>query len=144
MAQATNGAIAPDETEMMENLFSKGYFVVQVGEQLLGMAGLRTENLIAGIDEFLVRSSDLWPTVGVALLKGVEAEANTLSCEVALLYARPEAGPVAMTFFEKNGYRRRSPEGLIKMWREAAEDYHTEGSLLMVKQLLERRIMTPI
>jgi dephospho-CoA kinase len=144
VAQATNGAIAPDETEMMESLFSKGYFVVDVGEQLLGMVGLRTENLIAGIDDFLVRSSDLWPTVGVALLNGVEAEANTLSCEVALLYARPEAGPVAMTFFENNGYKRRSPEDLIKMWREAAEDYQTEGSLLMVKQLLERRIMTPL
>jgi len=144
MAQATNGVMAPDGTEMMENLFSKGYFVVQVGKQLLGMVGLRTENLIAGIDEFLVRSSDLWPTVGEALLKGVEAEANALSCEVALLFARPEAGPVAMTFLEKNGYQKRSSEALIKMWREAAEDYQTEGSLLMVKQLLERRIMTPI
>jgi dephospho-CoA kinase len=144
MAQATNGAMAPDETEMMENLFSKGYFVVQVGEQLLGIVGLRTENLIAGIDDFLVRSSDLWPTVGEALMKGVEAETNTLSCEVALLYTRPEAGPVAMAFFEKHGYQRQSHENLIKMWREAAEDYHTEGSLLMVKQLLERRIMTPI
>jgi len=144
MAQATNGVMAPDEPEMMENLFSKGYFVVQVGEQLLGMVGLRTENLIAGIDEFLVRSSDLWPTVGEALLKGVESEANALSCEVALLFARPEAGPVAMKFFEKKGYQKRSPKELIKMWREAAEDYQTEGSMLMVKQLLERRIMTPI
>lgn len=144
VAQATNGAIAPDETQMMENLFSKGYFVVQLDEQLLGMVGLRTENLIAGLDDFLVRSSDLWPSVGGMLLKGVEAEVNTLSCEVALLFARPEAGPVAMTFFEKNGYKRRSPKDLIKMWREAAEDYHSEGSVLLVKQLLERRIMTPI
>lgn len=144
MAQATNGAMAPDETEMMESLFSKGYFVVQLGEHLLGMVGLRTENLIAGIDDFLVRSSDLWPSVGEALLNGVEAEANTLSCEVALLYARPETGPVARTFFEKHGYQRQAAEDLIKMWREAAEDYRTEGSLLMVKQLLERRIMTPI
>jgi dephospho-CoA kinase len=144
MTQATTGVISPDETEMMENLFSKGYFVVQVDEQLLGMAGLRTENLIAGIDDFLVRSSDLWPTVGRALLRGVETEANTLSCEVALLFARPETGPVAMTFFEKNGYHRKSAESLIKMWREAAEDYYSKGSVLMVKQLLERRIMTPI
>jgi hypothetical protein len=82
--------------------------------------------------------------VGATLLEGVEAEANTLSCEVALLYARPEAGLVAMTFFERNGYQQRSSEELIKMWREAAEDYQAEGSLLMVKQLLERRIMTPL
>ena len=82
--------------------------------------------------------------VGRAMLKGVEKEAGELSCEVALLFARPEAGPVSMSFFEKSGYHRQSPEDLIKMWREAAEDYYTEGSLLMVKQLLERRIMTPL
>jgi N-acetylglutamate synthase-like GNAT family acetyltransferase len=144
MAQATNGKIAPDESEMMENLFSKGYFVAQADGQLLGLAGLRAENLIAGIDDFLVRSSDLWPTVGKALLQAVEKEAGQLSCEVALLFARPEVGPVSTAFFEKNGYQKKSPEDLIKMWRQAAEDYYSEGSVLMVKQLLKRRIMTPI
>jgi dephospho-CoA kinase len=144
MLRATNGKIAPSESKMMENLFSKGYFVVQAGNQLLGVVGLRTENLIAGIDDFLVRSSDLWPTAGKMLLEGVEAEANQLSCEVALLFARPEAGPVSMAFFEKMGYKRKSPQDLMKMWREAAEDYRTEGSVLMVKQLLERPITKPI
>lgn len=144
MSQATNGRVTRSETEMMESLFSKGYFVALAGGQVLGLVGLRTENLIAGIDDFLVRSSDLWPIVGKALLKGVETEANTLSCEVALLFARPEAGPVAMAFFEKNGYQRKSLADLIKMWREAAQDYYTEGSVMLVKQLLERRIMSPI
>jgi dephospho-CoA kinase len=144
MAQATNGNIAPSETEMMENLFSKGYFVAEVGDQLLGQVGLRTENLIAGIDDFWVRSSDLWPVVGKALLESVEAEANKLSCEVALLFARPEAGPVSMAFFKKMGYNKKSPQDLLKMWREAAQDYYTEGSVLLVKQLLDRPIMKPI
>lgn len=144
VAQATNGKIAPDEMEMMENLFSKGYFVAQADEQLLGLAGLRTENLIAGIDDFLVRSSDLWPAVGKALLDAVEREANQLSCEVALLFARPEAGPVSMAFFQRHGYQKQAAETLTKMWREAVEDYYSEGSVLMVKQMLERRIMTPM
>jgi dephospho-CoA kinase len=144
MAQATNGNITPSEIEMMENLFSKGYFVAEVGDQMLGLVGLRTENLIAGIDDFWVRSSDLWPVVGKALLESVEAEANTLSCEVALLFARPEAGPVSMAFFKKMGYNKKSPQDLLKMWREAAQDYYTEGSVLLVKQLLDRPIMKPI
>lgn len=144
MAQASNGKIARDETEMMEHLFSKGYFVADTGGRLLGLVGLRAENLVAGIDDFLVGSSDLWPMVGKALLEAVEREAAQLSCEVALLFARPEAGPVSMAFFEKNGYQRKAPEDLITMWRQAAEDYHSEGSVLMVRQLLKRRIMRPI
>jgi dephospho-CoA kinase len=144
VAQATNGKITPSEIEMMENLFSKGYFVALADGQFLGLAGLRTENLIAGLDDFLVRSSELWPSVGQSLLDAAEKEARQLSCEVALLFARPEAGPVSTAFFEKHGYQRKEAKDLIKMWREAAEDYYSEGSLLMVKQLLERRIMTPI
>jgi dephospho-CoA kinase len=144
ITQATNGKMSPDETAMMESLFSKGYLVAQSEDQLLGLVGFRTENLIAGIDGFLVRSSDLWPTVGKSLLKAVEGEAAQLSCEVALLYVLPETGPVSMKFFEKNGYEKKKSEDLIKMWREAAEDFYVEGSVLMVKQLLERRIMTPL
>jgi dephospho-CoA kinase len=144
IAQATNGKMSPDETAMMENLFSKGYLVAQAGDQLLGLVGFRAENLIAGIDGFLVRSSDLWPTVGKSLLGAVEGEAAQLSCEVALLYVLPETGPVSMKFFEKNGYEKKKSADLIKMWREAAEDFYVEGSVLMVKQLLERRIMTPL
>ncbi len=144
VAQATNGKLTPTEIEMMENLFSKGYFVALADGQFLGLVGLRTENLIAGLDDFLVRSSELWPTVGQSLLDAAEKEARQLSCEVALLFARPEAGPVSTAFFEKHGYQKKEAKDLIKMWREAAEDYYSEGSLLMVKQLLERRIMTPI
>lgn len=30
------------------------------------------------------------------------------------------------------------------MWREAAQAWQEEGTILLVKQLLERRIMTPL
>jgi dephospho-CoA kinase len=144
LAQATRGGQAPDEAQMMEKFFSKGYFLAWAGEHLLGLVGLHTENLIATVDDFIVRSSVLWPTVGKTLLDAVEADVHQLSCEVALLFVRPDVGSVAAILFERSGYQKQQPTNLIKMWREAAEEYTGDGSMLFVKQMLERQIMKPI
>ncbi len=144
MAQVREDRCAPDEAEMMERFFSKGYFVACADGQLLGLAGLRTGNLIATIDDCLVRSSDLWPTVGGTLLEAIEAEAHELSCEVALLFAQKESGPESLAVFKESGYQKQETKDLIKIWRQAAEDYAGEGEVLWVKKLLERRIMIPL
>jgi dephospho-CoA kinase len=144
MAHAREDRSAPDEAEMMERFFSKGYFVACADEQLLGLAGLRAENLIGTIDDCLVRSSDLWPTVGGTLLEAIEAEAHDLSCEVVLLFAQNESGPESLAVFKESGYQKQETKDLIKMWRQAAEDYAGDGETLWVKKLLEHQILTPL
>ncbi|MCS7259249.1 MAG: dephospho-CoA kinase [Anaerolineae bacterium] len=145
IAHATHGERRMDEVQMMERFFSKGYFLADAGGQLLGIMGLHTENLIATLDDCMVRSATLWPIVGKALLEAVEEDARQLSCEVMLAFLRPEAGPMATILFEKHGFiRQRVEEISIKMWREAAEQYSGDGSVLMVKRLLEHQIMRPI
>jgi dephospho-CoA kinase len=144
LASSARGGHALDQAQMMERFFTKGYFLALAGGHLLGLAGLHTENLIATIDDFVVRSTALWPAVGKALLDAVEADMRQLSCEVALLFARPESGSAAASLFEKSGYRKEQPSNLIKMWREAAEAYNGEGNTLFVKQMLERQILKPI
>ncbi len=140
MAQARKDGSAPDEAEMMERFFSKGYFVACADEQVLGLAGLRAGNLIATIDDCLVRSSDLWPTAGGRLLEAIEAEAHELLCEVALLFAQKESGPESLAVFKESGYQKQETKDLINMWRQAAEDYAGDGEVLWVKKLFEHQI----
>jgi len=145
IAHATHGERQLGESQVMERFFSKGYFLADAGGQLLGIMGLHTENLIATLDDCMVRSATLWPTVGKALLEAVEEDARQLSCEVILAFLRPEAGPMATILFEKHGFARQQVGELpIKMWREAVEQYSGDGSVLMVKRLLEHQIMRPI
>jgi len=143
-AQAREDRSVPDEAEMMERFFSKCYFVACADEQLLGLGGLRAENLIAIIDDCLVRCSDLWPPVGGILLAAIEAEARNLSCEVALLFAEKDSGPEPLVVFKESGYRKQNTKDLVKMWRQAAEDYAGDGEFLWVKKLLERQITRPL
>ena len=141
---ATNGEMALDEGEMMERLFSKGYMLAFQNDELVGLVGWQTENLIAGIDDMFVKNSALWPSVGKVLLDKVEEAVRELSCEAGLIFLHNSTGPVARKFLEKQGYEAKKPEELIKIWREAAEEWQVENTTLMVKQLLERRVMVPI
>ena len=143
-ARAMRVPIVPTAADMMERFFSKGYFVACAGQQMLGMVGLRTENLIACVDDCIVGSSELWPQVGQALLKVVEKEARHLSCEVILLFAHQDSKSDATETFEKNGYRKTSSSDLPRMWRQAAEEYISQGAILWVKKLLEQQIIRPI
>lgn len=145
ITEATQGEVSLDEGEMMERLFSKGYLVALQADEVIGLVGWQTENLIAGIDDFFVKGSSLWPTVGGQLIQRVEEAVAELSCEAGLVFLHKKTGPVAKKCLENKGYEEKETGELKeKMWREAAEDWAVENSTLMVRQLLERRINIPI
>ncbi len=142
---ASQGDLNLNESDMMERLFSKGYLVALQGEELVGIVGWQTENLIAGIDDFFVKSSNLWPSVGKMLVEKVEEAVLELSCEAGLIFLYNKTSILGKKFLEKQGYQPQKAEDLkIKDWRQAAKEWHRENATLLVKQLMERRVMTPI
>jgi len=145
MNSATQGEVDLDEAGMMERLFSKGYLIASQGEDLVGVVGWQTENLIAGIDDLFVKSSSLWPSVGKMLLEQVEEAALQLSCEAGLVFLHNKTSFLGKKFLDKQGYEIQKMDELkIKDWRRAAEEWQIDNTTLRVKQLMERRIMTPI
>ncbi len=145
ISAASQGDISLDESDMMERLFSKGYLVALQGEELVGVVGWQTENLIAGIDDFFVKSSNLWPSVGKMLVEKVEEAVLELSCEAGLIFLYNKTSILGKKFLEKQGYQPQEIKDLkIKDWRQAATEWQQENANLLVKQLMERRVMTPI
>ncbi|NIP22912.1 MAG: dephospho-CoA kinase [Phycisphaerae bacterium] len=145
ISNATEGEINLDEGEMMERLFSKGFLVAIKGDDMVGLIGWQTENLIAGVDDFFVKSNILWPSIGAELMQRVEEAVAELSCEAGLVFLHHKTGPIAKKYLEGRGYEEKQADELEdRMWREAAYDWAVENTTLMFKQLLERRINTPI
>jgi dephospho-CoA kinase len=145
ISATSQGGLNLDESDMMERLFSKGYLIALQGEELVGVVGWQTENLIAGIDDFFVKSSNLWPSVGKMLVEKVEEAVLELSCEAGLLFLYNKTSILGKKFLEKQGYQPQEIEDLkIKDWRQAAKEWQLENANLLVKQLMERRVMTPI
>jgi GNAT superfamily N-acetyltransferase len=131
------------EQEVVEMLYEKGYWLA-LSRKGGGLSGWRAENLVMCIDDFYVYPSSYYEQVGEPLLETIEAEASALSCEVAIAFLEEQIAPEAIAFFEAQGYQRREPDALYRIWREVAQEYLTDGRFMMVKQLRRDRIMRPL
>lgn len=133
----------PEESEVLENLFDKGYWLA-MSRKGGGLTGWRAENLVMCIDDFYVYPSVFYPQVGGPLLETVETEARALSCEVAIVFLDERIVPEAVQFFESQGYERQDMDAFYPVWREVAQEFLTDGTFMMVKMLREKRIMRPL
>lgn len=131
------------EDDVMQKIFEKAYWVA-VGEKAGGLAGWQAENLVACIDELYVYPPGYWEEIGGPLLETIEAEAYKLVCEVSIIFVDKYHPQEAIEFFASRGYERQELEDLIKVWREVASEFMTEGRFLMLRKLREERIMQPI
>ncbi len=141
---ATNNALNPDISEMMESLFSRAYLVAIADDLVVGMIGWQTENLVAGLQDFYVLRDNLWPGVGQKMLDKVHEEVNSLSCEVALAFVQELAGQKPIEFLTGQGYEISDSDSLIPDWKEAAQEWQPANSILLFKKLREQRIMVPM
>lgn len=139
----SHGALVFDEAAMMERFFSKGYFVAEQNEALIGVVGWQAENLVAGIDDLFVATSQQWLTVGDLLMNKVEEAAKELSCEGGLVFLHRKSGPIAKKYLEKRGYTEQKSDNLNRIWRESAEAWAQPQTSLLVKTYM-KRVMTPL
>jgi GNAT superfamily N-acetyltransferase len=133
----------PTEHEVVEMLYEKGYWLA-LSRKGGGLSGWRAENLVMCIDDFYVYPPSYYAQVGGPLLETIEAEAGALSCEVAIAFLEEQIAPEAIAFFKSQGYQRRGPDALYRVWREVAEEYLTGNRFMMIKQLRKDRIMRPL
>jgi ribosomal protein S18 acetylase RimI-like enzyme len=133
----------PSEDEVLEMLYEKGYWLA-LSRKGGGLSGWRAENLVMCIDDFYVYPPDYYGQVGGPLLETIEAEASALSCEVAIAFLDEQITSEAIEFFGAQGYQRREPDALYRIWREVAEEFLTGNRFMMVKPLRQDRIMRPL
>lgn len=130
--------------DVMEAFGDKAFLLLQMGDELVGVAGWQVENLV-------VRTLDLYldpkATADKALpllLNEVERASGELQCEASLVFP-----PMELVGFDsvwkKLGYERRTPETLgVDIWADAAIESMPKGSALFFKQLRTDRVLRPI
>lgn len=130
--------------EVMEAFGEKAFLLLQLDDELVGLAGWQVENLVA-------RTSDLYLDPRAAadkalpiLLAEVEKASTDLQCEASLVFP-----PMELVGFDSVwkhiGYERRSPDSLgVQAWTDAAAESMPKGSALFFKQLRTDRVLRPI
>jgi dephospho-CoA kinase len=131
---------------VIDRFGQKAYMMALANSQLVGLAGLQVENLIARVDELLILPGAPAKEVVRGLMESIEKAASDLQAEIALVFlANNTPEPVAKAV-EALDYERRTPAdlGRVPDWRQAAEESMPPNSYLMTKRLREDRVLKPI
>jgi len=99
---------------------------------------------VAGLLDFYVAHKKLWPVVGKKMLDRIHEEVSSLSCEVALTFVLDHAGSEVVQFFENEEYQQAQSKDLGYIWKDIAQEWQPENSVLLYKKLREHRIMVPM
>jgi len=140
---ATHGRIDVDRPDILEKLGAKGVLLAHT-ERLIGLIGFRVENLVARIEDFIVYPPEMRVSAGQALFDAVEAEANRLQCEIALMFIHMEASQDLVDFCESCGYSVPDMGNWPPAWVEGIKDFGGSDRFVLYKQLREDRVLKPI
>ena len=131
--------------DVMASFGDKAYILLQLQDQLVGIAGWQVENLVA-------RTTELYLEDGIDLQAGlemliaeVERASSDLQCEASLIFPTSELASQDLVW-KKLRYEVRAPSALgVQAWQDAALESMPQGqSILLFKQLRQDRVLRPI
>ena len=144
ITRLSKGKRAMNRDEVMEAFGEKAFLLLQLGDELVGIAGWQVENLVARtLDLYLDPKATADKALPI-LLNEIERASGDLQCEASLIFP-----PMELVGFDsvwkQVGYERRTPESLgVQAWTDAAIESMPKGSALFFKQLRTDRVLRPI
>ena len=144
MTHLSRGRRGMDEDKVMEAFGDKAFLLLQMGNELVGIAGWQVENLVARTTDLILDPKAAADQALPLMIAEMERASRDLQCEASLIFP-----PIDLVGFDavwkQLGYERRSPEMLgVQAWTDAANDSMPEGSALFFKQLRTDRVLRPI
>ena len=133
-----------DEGKVMEAFGDKAFLLLQMDNELVGIAGWQVENLVARTTDLFLDPKAEADQALPLMIAEMERASSDLQCEASLIFP-----PMDLVGFDavwkQLGYERRSPEMLgVQAWTDAANESMPQGSALFFKQLRTDRVLRPI
>ena len=144
LTRLSKGRRTMDRDQVMEAFGDKAFLLLQLGDDLVGIAGWQVENLVARTTDLYLDARMPVDKALPLLLSEVEKASSDLQCEASLVFP-----PLELVGFDSVwkhiGYERRSPDALgVQAWTDAALESMPQGSALFFKQLRTDRVLRPI
>jgi dephospho-CoA kinase len=144
MTRLSKGKRAMTPDDVMEAFGDKAFLLLQLENELVGVAGWQVENLVARTTDLYLDPKATADKALPLIMAEVERASSDLQCEASLVFP-----PMELVGFDsvwkQVGYERRSPETLgVQAWTDAAYESMPKGSALFFKQLRTDRVLRPI
>ena len=130
--------------DVMAAFGEKAFFILKLGENVVGLAGWQVENLVT-------RTTDLYITPEVSLegalkmlIEEIETASQALQSEASLFFLNEDLASKE-AIWKTLGYEKRLPKSLgVQAWHDAAKEVLTPEKTLYFKQLRMDRVLRPI
>ncbi len=144
VSRLSKGKRSMTKDEVMEAFGDKAFLLLQLDNELVGVAGWQVENLVARTTDLFLDPKAPADKALPLLLAEVERASSDLQCEASLVFP-----PIELVGFDSVwkhvGYERRSPDTLgVQAWTDAANESMPKASALFFKQLRTDRVLRPI
>jgi dephospho-CoA kinase len=144
ITRLSKGKRALNRDQVMDAFGDKAFLLLQMGGELVGVAGWQVENLVARTPDIYLDPKAPADKALPLLLHEVERASGELQCEASLVF--PPMDLVGFdSVWKQTGYERRAPQSLgVQAWTDAALESMPKGSALFFKQLRADRVLRPI
>ena len=144
VSRLSQGKQKMSKSDVMEAFGDKAFLLLQLNNQIVGLAGWQVENLVARTTDLYIEPKHMNDKSLETLVSEVERASKDLQCEASLVFPLPDLASHADSW-KKLGYEQRSPENLgVQAWQDAAIESTPPGTVLMFKQLRVDRVLRPI
>ena len=144
ITRLSKGKHSMTSDEVMEAFGDRAFLLLQLDNELVGIAGWQVENLVARTTELYLDPRATADKALPLILAEVEKASSDLQCEASLVF--PPMDLVGFdSVWKQIGYERRSPDMLgVQAWTDAAKESMPKGAALFFKQLRTDRVLRPI
>jgi dephospho-CoA kinase len=144
LTHLSKGRRSLNKDQVMEAFGDKAFLLLQLDDDLVGIAGWQVENLVARTTDLYLDPRAPAEKALPLIISEVEKASSDLQCEASLVFP-----PMELVGFDSVwkhiGYERRSPTTLgVQAWTDAALESMPQGSALFFKQLRTDRVLRPI
>ena len=144
LTHLSKGRRSLNKDQVMEAFGDKAFLLLQLDDDLVGIAGWQVENLVARTTDLYLDPRATAEKALPLIMSEVEKASSDLQCEASLVFP-----PMELVGFDSVwkhiGYERRSPSTLgVQAWTDAALESMPQGSALFFKQLRTDRVLRPI
>jgi dephospho-CoA kinase len=144
ISRLSQGKQKMSKLDVMEAFGDKAFMLLQLNDQVVGLAGWQVENLVARTIDLFIEPAHMSDKALETLISEVEHASQDLQCEASLIFPLPELASHENSW-KALGYEKRTLESLgVQAWQDAATESKPPGSVLMFKQLRVDRVLRPI
>lgn len=138
------GKIEMNSDDVMEAFGEKAFFILELDEKLVGIAGWQVENLVTRVTDLYINSGISTEGALKALSEEIETASKSLQSEASLLFLKDDIAS-HKDIWKNLGYEKQTPESLgVQAWQDSAKEKLSPDKTLLFKQLRVDRVLRPI